>query len=331
MVQALKYYWKNYQEALSLLCKISPRSRLYLAVDMLWCMFFRRTRPSEYCDYGFDIIPRRNRKNYFTLTRRRFTSKKINSRASLSITANKYYFASIMKPFFGRKFLHNLSMTQEEFLDFIQGEDKFIYKPLTGYGGIGHIIFRLDGSRSAKDLCDELKAMPLGILETWIHQHETLNALYPDAVHTVRLHTIHDGSAKDIQIFGSNLSIAYKGEIANTCLDTTLSAQVDDITGIVTTDCYDANFNIFKTIPGSNIPIRGYQLPDWDKALDLVRRAAARIPDLQMIGWDIAFTPDGPVIVEGNTLPGTVGIQSRCWVNEGITYGVWPIIKPYVK
>lgn len=331
MTQLLKYLWRDYKEAMATLCRISKRSKLYLTIDMLWCMVFRLTTPSDYRDFGFDFIPRSKRKDYFTLAKKKYTWRKLTARSSRIITINKFYFASIMRPFMGRKFLHSLDMTMEDFLEFIDGEEKFILKPITGSGGHGHVVYKLDGSRTPEEMFNDIKTRPAGILEGWIHQHEALNALYPDAVHIARLHTIHDGTAKDICIYGANFSIAFQGEIANTCLDTSLSAQVDNETGILTSPGYDPNFAILEKVPGSGITIKGFQLPDWDKALDMCRRAAARVPEIQLIGWDVAFTPDGPVIVEGNSMPGTVGIQSRCWVDTGLTYGIWPLIKPYVK
>ena len=41
-------------------------------------------------------------------------------------------------------------------------------------------------------------------------------------------------------------------------------------------------------------------MPFWKEVLDLCSRAARIIPNLRSVGWDVALTPDGPVIVEGN-------------------------------
>ncbi len=56
--------------------------------------------------------------------------------------------------------------------------------------------------------------------------------------------------------------------------------------------------------PSSNGIIRGRVLPYWKETIDLVRRAHNRaFKDRIMIGWDIAITDDGPIIVEGNAGP----------------------------
>jgi hypothetical protein len=42
-------------------------------------------------------------------------------------------------------------------------------------------------------------------------------------------------------------------------------------------------------------------LPDWDAALGYVKAAHSACLDFVFIGWDVAFTPDGVMILEGNT------------------------------
>lgn len=53
-------------------------------------------------------------------------------------------------------------------------------------------------------------------------------------------------------------------------------------------------------IPGTGVRIAGVRLPGWDEAVDLVRRAAPAFLPARSLGWDVALTPDGPVIVETN-------------------------------
>lgn len=53
-------------------------------------------------------------------------------------------------------------------------------------------------------------------------------------------------------------------------------------------------------LPGSGIRVAGVQLPHWDEAVELVLRAARAFLPARSLGWDVALTPDGPVIVETN-------------------------------
>lgn len=44
----------------------------------------------------------------------------------------------------------------------------------------------------------------------------------------------------------------------------------------------------------------GVVLPGYKDACELVKRAHSYLPEVASIGWDVAFTPDGPYIIEGN-------------------------------
>jgi hypothetical protein len=52
--------------------------------------------------------------------------------------------------------------------------------------------------------------------------------------------------------------------------------------------------------PTTGSVFAGTPLPGWREACQLVREAALRFLPVRTIGWDVALTPAGPVIVEGN-------------------------------
>lgn len=53
--------------------------------------------------------------------------------------------------------------------------------------------------------------------------------------------------------------------------------------------------------PGTQKPLSGFPLPDWEKALALVHSAARHFPGLRLQNWDVALCPEGPVLLELNT------------------------------
>jgi len=57
---------------------------------------------------------------------------------------------------------------------------------------------------------------------------------------------------------------------------------------------------IIITHPKTGVAFEGFQLPLWEESCALARRAAALFLRIRTIGWDVALTPRGPVIVEGN-------------------------------
>jgi hypothetical protein len=55
--------------------------------------------------------------------------------------------------------------------------------------------------------------------------------------------------------------------------------------------------------PDTGARLPGVQIDGWRAALDLVTEAASVMQSLPLIGWDIAFTDQGPVIIEMNEAP----------------------------
>jgi len=53
----------------------------------------------------------------------------------------------------------------------------------------------------------------------------------------------------------------------------------------------------------SGARLLGRTLPDWEEAKSAVRRAATLTPHIPGIGFDLALSDQGPLIIEGNTLP----------------------------
>ena len=53
--------------------------------------------------------------------------------------------------------------------------------------------------------------------------------------------------------------------------------------------------------PDTGAVIAGTRMPHWQAAVHLMLRAQRETPTLRTIGWDIAITRDGPLIVEANT------------------------------
>lgn len=53
--------------------------------------------------------------------------------------------------------------------------------------------------------------------------------------------------------------------------------------------------------PVTGEDLGSFRVPFWDEARDLALAAARAFLPHPLIGWDIAVTPEGPVIIEGNT------------------------------
>ena len=57
--------------------------------------------------------------------------------------------------------------------------------------------------------------------------------------------------------------------------------------------------NVFSH-PETGLTIEGFQLPFWPETCNLIKDVALKFLPLRTIGWDVAITPKGPYIIEGN-------------------------------
>ena len=52
--------------------------------------------------------------------------------------------------------------------------------------------------------------------------------------------------------------------------------------------------------PSSGKPFVGFEVPEWNKAISLCTEMAQCVPSVKFIGWDLAYTDNGWVLIEGN-------------------------------
>lgn len=143
------------------------------------------------------------------------------------------------------------------------------------------------------------------LIEDCIKQHKDLNLLYDKSVNTLRIFTFYkDGQAYFLQAI---LKIGNGGVIDNFSSGG-MYTYVDE-SGTVFVEAIDRDDNIYYEHPISKTKIVGFKVPMFEKAIDLAKDCSKLIPQVSYIGWDIAISEDGPVVVEGNCFPGVFQVK----------------------
>ena len=85
--------------------------------------------------------------------------------------------------------------------------------------------------------------------------------------------------------------------------------EIDPATGVIMTDGLDEHGNSYILHPMTGVRFRGYPLPEWDKAVDMVKTAAKMVPGNHYCGWDLAYSTHGWCMVEANCTAQMGGMQ----------------------
>jgi hypothetical protein len=86
-----------------------------------------------------------------------------------------------------------------------------------------------------------------------------------------------------------------------------IAAAVDVATGVLgpASDLgISARLGWLDHHPTTGARITGMKLPYWDSLRSLVTRAHSTVRGAVVLGWDVAITPDGPLLIEANGGPG---------------------------
>lgn len=75
---------------------------------------------------------------------------------------------------------------------------------------------------------------------------------------------------------------------------------------------FDHLLESFTTNPDTGLPLLGQAVPEWTTIRAAVLRAAVDFAELPLLGWDIALSADGVVVIEANANPDIIGAQVSC-------------------
>ena len=106
-------------------------------------------------------------------------------------------------------------------------------------------------------------------------QHPQMDRLNPHCINTVRFCTYTDRDAVHI-LLAAPRSARGAHFVDNVAAGGIIMAA-DLATGIITSDGVDEMARFYPNHPLTGVRLKGFQIPNWDKALALVRRAARRL------------------------------------------------------
>jgi len=278
--------------------KRNNKSKLYVKMDMIYNFLRYGIGYTDYLKGDYINLTAKQKKTFLTTKSYYKLLKYLNGGTYIACMSDKLVFNKIFRDYLKREFIDIRVTSLEEFKKFIKGKKVIFAKPPVDFGGhrIEKIVVK--EIEDVEKLYKELKKKKLNLIEEEIVQHKELNKLNPYAVNSFRIVTlVKDGKA---HIIGNAMRINLDDAIAIGCSDAYMRLGED---GRITSRVVDDVANVYEEHPIAKIKFDTVKVPFVKEAYEMVLKAALEVPEVRYVGWDVAITNDGPVLMEGNEYP----------------------------
>jgi hypothetical protein len=200
----------------------------------------------------------------------------------------------------------------EPYDDFLESD--YFLKPNNGFGGadcfrikyLGDLLYEMEPLGlvlNKTNLKKYLKALSVKndfIIQPVLLNHPDVLVLSNGSLVTSRIVTYLDKHDEVQLLFGQLYMPVEDSLTSNT---NAIGCALDRETGILSSAINLSDpFKKIDFHPDGRGKITATVLPFWPEAIDLCKKTHNELRELPIIGWDIAFTPEGPFLIEGNLI-----------------------------
>ena len=138
------------------------------------------------------------------------------------------------------------------------------------------------------------------LLQKRLTQHPRMSELHPSSVNTIRLNSFNNNGK--VEILCASLRMGTNGKNVDNWASGGIVIGIDLATGKLVGD------GVFKygyggrvqQHPDTGVQLDGFEIPFFSEAVKLASELHSYLYGIHSVGWDVAITPDGPMIIEGN-------------------------------
>lgn len=289
--------WREYKEM-----KDKGKSLSFLRTNFNY--FVYGASVSESLFFDFMSLNRKGKKRYITMRKNRKLDARFNNAESNKILWDKALFNSYFSPFIKRPYMFVDSsvgdMQLAEFQNIMGGG---IAKPNDMYYGFG--ISKVSTLEELKALRDSGNSY---IVEKLLSNCDELNIFNDSSLNTFRVVTCIDKENK-VHVVTILLRTGCKGAIIDNLKGGGVCWHIDLNTGVIDCPGRDGDGNSYVTHPTSGVIGPGFRIPRFEELKSFAVALAEHLPGARYVGWDIAITPNGLEVIEGNACPSAELIQ----------------------
>lgn len=275
-----------------------------LIKDIESCRDIYLINQDEYFLYGFENLSSEERHEFVGNREKELLCAKLNNNDAWKIFMDKWATYEKFSNYYGRKAILIRNIEEKAyFIDFCEKYKKVIVKDCNSSQGRGIFIVNATSAREIEEnfakVLELLKNETSVIVEECIEQNYEMGKFHPSSVNTVRIATFIKDN--DIKVLFSFFKMGRNNSDVDNAGAGGILASVDSVNGKIISDGFSEVGEIYKYHPNTNIIIKGNCMPEWNKAIELVKNLAMVVPEQIYVGWDLAYTDTGWIMIEGNS------------------------------
>ena len=279
----------------------SYKSKIVIFFDMIYCFFKYQAGYSDYIFFEMYNLNRKDRKTILTRGKNNTYIKKLNPKEYWNIIDDKSLFNERFRRYLNRDYILISKNNYDDFEKFIKNKKEIIVKPLDATCGVG-VEKIIISKENHKKLFEKLIENKQFLVEEVAKQHKDMSTLHPSSINTIRVVTIHNKYGVT-SVVAAVCRMGTGGRVVDNFHNGGICAPLDIKTGIINDKAVSKTGKFYTTHPTSNVKLIGYQIPNWNDVIKLVKEASKKISELGLIGWDVCVGPDKPCLIEANQYP----------------------------
>lgn len=314
--------------------KIEDIVVLVVLYKVILAKFRFNIRLQHFCSYKLASKPVSGYKEYMQKREIESLQKIVNSEESRVLLDNKILFNlkcneyglptvpvyAVLTPTQSEGTMNGIPIIRDgdHLLEILKNDNRrsLIFKKMAGSHGEGVMAFWISRGRvhshssleqEPQRFLDSLRATKSTyILQPKVQQHDALLPIMTNGLGTLRVVTTSLDRSIKIDFIclkipvGKNISDNINGGgTGNLLADIDLESGT---IGVVLAGAKDNEYIVTEVYkhPTTRVLLKGMQLPNWPDLKELALVAASKFSGLRTIGWDIALTQNGPILIEGN-------------------------------
>lgn len=284
--------------------------------DMIRCLFRYGSYYDEYFLFGYEGKDDVYRNSFITEGIRLSYYPRMNLAKNTDIFENKYRTYKKFNELYMRDMIRVPKRRDDEeipvdafneFCSFVQKHPNYIVKPVYAAFGKGVHKDSIENHENLEDAYNEY-AVNGAVVEELIEQAPAMAVIHPQSVNTLRIPTVVV-NGNEVRLFHPTLRVGQGSSVVDNFSAGGISALIDPDTGIICSDGADKKGHRYTEHPDTHVTFRGFAIPEWDKVVEIVKKAALTVPGNHYCGWDLAYSTKGWCMVEANSTAQMGGMQ----------------------